>query len=39
VEVGKGCRRVNMVEIPCAHICEWKKISVETIPRMGEGRK
>jgi hypothetical protein len=23
-DVGKGCRRVNMVQILCAHVCKWK---------------
>jgi hypothetical protein len=23
-EVGKGCRRVNMVQILCTHVCNWK---------------
>jgi hypothetical protein len=23
-DVGKGCRRVNMVQILCVHICKWK---------------
>jgi hypothetical protein len=23
-EVGKGCRRVNMVQILCTHVCKWK---------------
>jgi hypothetical protein len=22
--VGKGCRRVNMVQILCTHVCKWK---------------
>jgi hypothetical protein len=29
--------RMNMVQIPCTHICKWKMIPVETIPGMGEG--
>jgi hypothetical protein len=24
-EIGKGCRRVNMVEILCTHVCKQKK--------------
>jgi hypothetical protein len=24
-EVGKGYRRVNMVQILCVHVCKWKK--------------
>jgi hypothetical protein len=24
-DIRKGCRRVNMVEILCTHVCEWKK--------------
>jgi hypothetical protein len=23
-EMGKGCRRVNMVQILCVHVCKWK---------------
>jgi hypothetical protein len=23
-DVGKGCRRVNMVQILCAHVYKWK---------------
>jgi hypothetical protein len=23
-EVGKGCKRVNMVQILCAHECKWE---------------
>jgi hypothetical protein len=23
-DVGKGCRRVNMVQILCTHVCKWK---------------
>jgi hypothetical protein len=38
--IKKGYRRVNMVEIKCAHVCKWKKIPVETIPGMtGAGTK
>jgi hypothetical protein len=36
-EVGKGCGRVNMVQILCTHVCKWKTRSVETIPGMGGG--
>jgi hypothetical protein len=36
-EVGTGCRRVNMVQILCTHVCKWKMRPVETIPGMGEG--
>jgi hypothetical protein len=36
----KGCRRVNMVEILCIHVCKGKMRPVETIPGMGgEGIK
>jgi hypothetical protein len=31
----KGCRRVNMVEIVCAHVCKGKMKPVETIAGMG----
>jgi hypothetical protein len=24
-EVGKGCKRMNMVQILCIHECKWKK--------------
>jgi hypothetical protein len=34
-EVGKGCMRVNIVQILCSYICKWKMILVETIPGMG----
>jgi hypothetical protein len=30
-EVAKGYRKVNTVQILCAHVCKWKKIPVETI--------
>jgi hypothetical protein len=23
-EVGKGCRRVNMMQTLCMHVCKWK---------------
>jgi hypothetical protein len=23
-DVGRGCRKVNMVQILCIHICKWK---------------
>jgi hypothetical protein len=23
-DVGKGCRRVNIMQILCTHICKWK---------------
>jgi hypothetical protein len=36
-EVGKGCRRVNIVQIECTHVCKWKNDTVETVPGMGEG--
>jgi hypothetical protein len=38
-EVGKGCRRVSMVQILCTHVCKWKNVSVETTPGMGRGDK
>jgi hypothetical protein len=34
-EVGKGCRRVNIVQIECTHVCKWKNDTVETVPGMG----
>jgi hypothetical protein len=35
--VGKGSRRVNMVQKLCTHFYNAKMISVETVPEMGEG--
>jgi hypothetical protein len=35
--VGRGCRRVKMVQILCAYICKWKMRPVETIPGMVRG--
>jgi hypothetical protein len=32
-EVGKGYRKVYMVQILCTHVCKWKT-DVETIPGM-----
>jgi hypothetical protein len=34
-DIMKGCRRVNMVEIVCAHVCKGKMKPVETIAGMG----
>jgi hypothetical protein len=34
-DVERGCRRVNMVQILCTHVCKWKN---DTIPGM-EGNK
>jgi hypothetical protein len=34
-EVGKKCRRVNMMQILSTHVCKWNN---ETIPGMG-GRR
>jgi hypothetical protein len=37
--VGKGCRRVNTMQILCTHVCKCKNY-VETIPGMwGEEEK
>jgi hypothetical protein len=36
-DVGKGCGRVNMVQILSTHVCKWKMRPVEMIPGMGEG--
>jgi hypothetical protein len=33
---GEHCGRVNIMQILCAHVCEWKMIPVETIPEMQE---
>jgi hypothetical protein len=33
--VGKGYRRVNMVQILCTHVCKWKNQTCETISGMG----
>jgi hypothetical protein len=36
-DVGKSCGRMNMVQIPCTHVCKWKDDTyVETIPGVGE---
>jgi hypothetical protein len=35
-DIRKGCRRVNMVEILCIHVCKWKN---GTILRMEKGAK
>jgi hypothetical protein len=35
-DVGRGCRRVNMMQILCTHACKWKMRLVETILGMGE---
>jgi hypothetical protein len=37
-DLGEGYGKMSMVQIPCTYVCKWKMISVETIPRMGEGR-
>jgi hypothetical protein len=37
--VGKGHGRVNIVQIQWTHVCKWKIIPVETIPRMEGWRK
>jgi hypothetical protein len=34
-KVGKGYRRVNMVQILCTHVCKWKNQTCETISGMG----
>jgi hypothetical protein len=34
-EVGKGCGKVNMVQILCTYYINGKMIPVETIPGMG----
>jgi hypothetical protein len=34
--VGKGCGRVNMVEMLCTHVCNGKMRPAETIPGMGD---
>jgi hypothetical protein len=34
--VGKGCRRVNMMQILCTHVFKWKNETIETIPGRGE---
>jgi hypothetical protein len=33
--VGKGCRKVNMMQILGTNICKWKMRHVKTIPGMG----
>jgi hypothetical protein len=37
VEVGKGGRRMNMVQIMCTHVCKAKMLPVETIPGVRRG--
>jgi hypothetical protein len=35
---GKGCKRVNIVQILCTHICKWKnEMGVREIKENGEG--
>jgi hypothetical protein len=34
-DMGKACRRENMVQILCTHVCKWKMIPVEIILEMG----
>jgi hypothetical protein len=36
-DVGKGCRRVNMVEIICTHVRNGKLRPLETIPGIEGG--
>jgi hypothetical protein len=36
-EVGKGCRKVNIVQILYTMYINGKRIPIETIPRMGGG--
>jgi hypothetical protein len=38
-DVRKGCRKVNMVQILCVHVCKWKTETVKTILRMGDRRR
>jgi hypothetical protein len=38
-DIRKRCRKVNMVEILCTHICKWKNAPVETFPGIVEGNK
>jgi hypothetical protein len=33
--VGKGCRRVSIMQILCTHVCKWKMIPVGTVLGMG----
>jgi hypothetical protein len=37
-DIQKECKRVNIVQILCTHVCKWKMIPVETTPGMGGGR-
>jgi hypothetical protein len=37
-DVGKGCGRVNTVQILCTHVCKWKNDTCKTIPGIGIGR-
>jgi hypothetical protein len=34
-DVGKECRRVNIVQILCIQVHKWKMIPIETVPEMG----
>jgi hypothetical protein len=34
-EVGKGCRRVNMVQILCTQVCKWKNETCGNYSRNG----
>jgi hypothetical protein len=38
--VEERCKRLNIVQMLCIHVCKWKMITVETISGMaGEGDK
>jgi hypothetical protein len=37
-DVGKWCRRVNMLQILCAHACEWKNCTCLYYSGVGEER-
>jgi hypothetical protein len=37
-DVGKGCRKVNIVEILCTHVYNGEIKPVETVPRQEVGR-
>jgi hypothetical protein len=38
-DIGKECRKVNLVQILCTHVCKWKNRSAETIPGMERGEE
>jgi hypothetical protein len=37
-DVGRACRRVNMVPILCTHVCKWKNEVCLNYPKNGKKR-